>query len=187
MRFLLMLAALLSAAGCSSGCAHHPTPPPTDQDWLITECGGVWWSRVPVTLTVDPSAEQWRDLVVTAVDWWGPQLLRLVPNDAPTDTIIVAHPDMIGGAVTNLSVDMLTCEAANAVVVLPVVPDEWAARMVAHELGHVLGLDHDPDMPESVMYPTTAPGTYFATLADRERLRIRYQGHITTCEPLADD
>jgi hypothetical protein len=42
-----------------------------------------------------------------------------------------------------------------------------------HELGHILGLDHDPEHPDSLMYPYYSDGRQLTT-NDREALIKRY-------------
>lgn len=48
--------------------------------------------------------------------------------------------------------------------------------ILMHELGHALGLDHDPEIQASIMYPTTKGRTKSLTDKDVNRLRTTYGG-----------
>lgn len=64
------------------------------------------------------------------------------------------------------------CTLKRAVISLPGIPmdEETLRRVILHELGHALGLDHD-ESPDSVMYPYAHPGPYRITDDDLSRLR----------------
>ena len=58
-----------------------------------------------------------------------------------------------GGAVTQHKYERPTGEIKSATVTLPDDSGSKRMEMMVHELGHVLGLDHD-ERRESIMYPT---------------------------------
>ena len=54
-------------------------------------------------------------------------------------------------------------------------PSQVLHGIMLHELGHAMGLDHDEELPGTLMYPTVEPGTWYGfTTEDRDRLVWRY-------------
>jgi hypothetical protein len=155
-------------------------PPAVDNGFIAAECGGIRWDHLPVRLYVDENAEAWRALVQAAADWWGPQYFMLVNAIEHADVWVFVDGRMVDRAETRFNFDEISCGVQKMLVAFPL--GEPHVRMTAHELGHVLGLDHDT-IPESVMYPTTAPTIMHATAADRERLRIHYADIPLVCMP----
>lgn len=141
------------------------------------KCGGAHQPRLPIKLQLQDPSRQWDQITTAVVAWWGPNYFTLVGDDGSEspDVIIRTDATMINGAATKIIIDDKTCEALFTEVILPVTTDLTPERMLAHELGHVLGLAHDSSSG-SLMYPTTQVGmeSFVLTTGDRERLTDKY-------------
>lgn len=159
-------------------------------------------SDFPVTVVIDPGMnERQQTEVARAARWWNLKLgfnafkvIRPSPFDffvitllRPERVVAVTqvdedfindNPDVLGVTATDLFsstfsyVPMgLRWDEINVFYN----SDEWTVR---HEFGHALGLGHDDDNPESLMFPTRsgrAPG------ADVEQQDLEYVRSQLTC------
>jgi hypothetical protein len=70
--------------------------------------------------------------------------------------------------------DKATGELLSAKVTLPVIEgNDKRVKVVYHEAGHALGLDHD-EQRQSIMYPTLQDRPQELTTSDRDLLRRLY-------------
>lgn len=160
------------------------------------------WDRddLPLLLVVDPAAEHWAPDIYAAAKWWNKKLgftaflylgVKRPSLDMLTDgsIIIVTNfpwPDpsdpefgrLAGRSETGLLSHRETGRTLRSIVFMTqnkeVFDDRFiAVRMVRHELGHVLGLAHDP-FEDSLMFPITNETPYDVTDSDLEILRDLY-------------
>lgn len=162
---------------------------PVDNGLIAADkCGGAHWDpkRLPLKVFLDPSTSEWSGIMYEGLRWWGGSLFQvwdykpleeaIARGDADIsalipDMLITTDPYMFGQALTQLDIDLKTCEIKSAMIVMPELPMAPGFHMFIHELGHALGLDHDNDK-ESIMYPTVQ-GAHLPP-QDRERLREKY-------------
>lgn len=130
---------LLLLCGLLQACA-------TSTELLTTEngkCEGIDWSTSP--LAVITQDVKYADVLAKAMVFWYPCFA--VATSFPE--VFVFEWDKPDLALTTVPTTP-ECAPRMAFVALP---DDPPLRMVAHELGHVLGLAHDPEDPRSVMFP----------------------------------
>ena len=186
MRWLLviLLALLTTACGACASAAPPPAAPavPTVQppapppvQLLEEQCGGLAWGRgrTPIAVGLVPATEAagWAPAVEAAVDWWGDGLV-VNTSSATADVLIRLDPSQSSVAITWMVYNPTTCQILQAVIVLPATPGPAQVQIVAHEIGHMLGLAHDLDDEGSLMYPTYREAVLRPD--DRARLRALY-------------
>lgn len=164
---------VLASAGCASLNRG-------DMGWSAEKaCGGLWQPTLPMRVVIAPSVESagWGDAVRAAIEWWGPEFFVL-SDDSRGDFIVALDPSMHGMALTQSLFHPTTCEVKFVLVTLP---DEFAttpvpARVVAHELGHVLGLADDYDTDSVMNYRVTRQTPLECDLlsGDRDRIESKY-------------
>ncbi len=154
------------------------------------------WSRdrIPVTLLPTEEVEAFigRNATVAmkkAVTWWNTRLGFRVFNEIGD---ITAEGSVCGIGVadstaeedhehavafTRLTFDKDGAIESATVQWMPTASDETKAELIrafAHELGHVLGLDHDYNMPESVMHPKATADAFILSDKDKTLLTLGY-------------
>lgn len=181
----LVLPLLLLATACGA-CASTPLPAPTvvaaptpkpKPPVLLMEarCGGLAWlrGRTPIAVGLANAAEDagWAAALEAAVDWWGGYDAGYVVNtsSAAADVLVRHDPQQNMVAVTWLVFNTTTCQILQASITLPSTPGPAQVQIVAHEIGHMLGLAHDPNDEDSLMYPTY----HEAVLRPDDRARLR--------------
>jgi len=146
---------------------------------------------IPLFVTRDPSAMRWARPVADAVAWWNGQVPGLFLDGGELDrawatgaliSIVEAHilPEANGQlhekdaylcarrgdfcAITRQYIDLSD-----------LTPDVHAlrVRIVAHSIGHAIGLDHDHTL-ESVMFADSLRGGFLLPDATRALIKRRY-------------
>lgn len=149
-----------------------------DRGFLEVECGTPRWAphRFPLRVSLSPEAIEWSPALDGAIVRWNAEAARplfvATPTGARPDVIVALGYDDPGHGRTRLRWGA-GCVVGEATVTVPGAMRRERDRDVTalHELGHVLGLDHDLDAA-SVMYPAIVPGSHRAiSEGDLERVR----------------
>lgn len=78
-------------------------------------------------------------------------------------------------AVTYLVFDPITGDVKVALVKIRSTLMPWEfSRILIHEFGHVIGLAHDPDNLNSLMFPAALPSSWFFEAEDIKQIKERY-------------
>jgi len=184
---------LVLAFGCRPGTpvtVSVETPKsPQDAAWILTELGAELYQRsghLPIPVVVWPSAEDWAPFYAMAVRDWNAQVgskvflfLGVAPEPvppAPGLILVLIDDDKRDRADTLLQANTVTGEIFEVAIVMPAgrILNRVAYIMAMHELGHALGLAHDPEIPLSMMHPSIADLRMTLTDADIQRVRDRY-------------
>lgn len=152
-----------------------------------TTLGPKWpKSALPIFIVSDPSAAEWKTEIEAGIALWSDVSLGLLlcggemPASEATGPIVsisvVTSPANASSELHGVTRYEYTStgEILSAKVELPAeTPPYLRARVVAHELGHVLSLGHE-DSESSVMYRYAIRGPYSVSSADRSTLKQIY-------------
>ena len=201
LRIFLVFALILT--GCSSStCAISPRiSAPTDEGFIKASDGKEIHqdeNRMPILIVMYPDAEAWSDTMKEATEDWNMLLgFNAFTFVGVIDRPIEPSPGLVpvlidenkqNRADTFFGVDKKTGFMQVAAIVMPVgkYTRRIALLFAMHELGHVLGLDHDPDLHNSLMHPKLeGNGEMTAvTQEDIQRLRRYYAKSVAEAEEL---
>jgi len=171
----------------------HTTTPPIPAPKAEQEVGfikfrgrDVGWSKhaLPLWITIHPDLEPWRPLIEEEADAWnkriGVTIFRiatksLTVNDA--GSVIPFRPVWDQSPHTRLFFGKKAQILAGPVYLPHIerIRNYYVRqRVIAHELGHVLGLNHDTENPSSLMYPVALPIDWEVTKHDLLILKKKY-------------
>jgi len=187
----IIFTALISMLlGCAHANVQEVAPEPVEPSFMKSEATGapIRWKKdiFPIVLIVHPDLEPWWSEIYVAASFWNTTLQeRLFVFDLSTADVlfnmeninfIYLQPgDPRQFPHTIVSYDGATGQIGSAPIFLP--PNtsyRVRFRVVVHELGHAIGLDHDPDNEDSVMHPMAIFGPFEITPSDRAELKSWY-------------
>lgn len=190
-----LLAVAMLAIGCTTTPVAVPEPEPEPVTWQMVHSYPVRWSMdaAPILVIVDEDARIWHHHVQESAQAWNDQLgfdLWRVADEPTALAGALEHNDTgivpvltssIGKAHTRFAV-LPGGKIVGMAILLPDDPDlalyPSARFVVAHELGHAAGLEHDAS-PTSLMFPRMSiPPREAPTIehADLDALRAWYGG-----------
>lgn len=173
--------AVVFLLGFLFSCAAAPLVP--TERLLTSTDKPVWWDSFPLQLCADQATINdigWH--IEAAADWWhmktGEQLFRTDGGAHECDVWFSTDKDLIeryvdeGDAGSTIPIaDRETGRVdSTAVLVRPYLESEQLNRVVAHELGHVIGLGHS-ESTWSVMYFRAVRTPWEIELADVATVR----------------
>ena len=161
-----------------------------DEGLIEAPVGPLHWSKefIPLMVLLDPELEHWEELVNAACMRWNHAVDRYVflysgiIDDEDTRAFEGRSPGIIivrlGHEDENSHASLTFNPGSGEILAAPIRlrPEitKKSERVILHELGHVLGLAHDPQLPGSVMYPRAVDKPFEITDPDRELLREWY-------------
>lgn len=197
-----MVKRFLSVILVASSCAATPpeTPAvkqPHDVGFIRAPSGALIHQNakyLPLLVAIRPNATDWSPIIKAAIHEWNEMLgfpaffyLGVLKADIPPmDGVIPVGIDAAKQhrADTYFTAELQTGLMHRCYVEMPVgsYSTRAATLMAMHELGHVLGLDHDNDLPRSLMHPEMSSINIAVTDADIARLRLVYASTATSAE-----
>lgn len=180
---LLCLTGLLGVH-CTSDTPIHPSDP-----GLMTSVSNrpLYWQKkhLPLMVVLDDTLASWEADVKFGINVWnnvvdGPIFIfggvmdtfDLGNGGSGIIVTTTAGPGADPHAYLKWDEKTGILRAAPIRIPLNIYP-QYRLRVITHELGHVLGLDHDPEIPWSVMHPSVrgdGSGKWSVTNGDRETL-----------------
>lgn len=154
-----------------------------DYDGDCEDAQEINWGKLPIRLHIDPSYPDRGKTVLQAVRVWNGWL--------GTDVFFVTQNPVGADVVVRYQMGNLWDPAGMAEHVLRNGRPAFTVTMygayhnstviVAHELGHVMGLAHDPGRVRSVMHPSGEWYVPWLTKKDCRRLRQKYGLNPGSC------
>ncbi len=202
-----MLGRLLYAAVLLSACVHGPVLQPTPgEPTFIQACisplypTGVYridgkcdspveitW-ELPVRYDLEPGLTPGQEAAMLhALDTWNVWLGSevFVPAESGHPDVLLGvrpwpdHPDWRTAGVTRFTYEYYGMKWWTDVLLYG--QYSLSHETIMHELGHVLGLDHDPDDERSLMFPSVNGDPSTLTVADCLALARKYDLHPPEC------
>jgi len=159
---------------------------------LVTEPGliqrnghDIAWSQaaLPLWIEIKPEAEPWRALIESEILLWNRQIgfpilgiLEKPMEEVERGSIVQIHLtlDPNQDPHTKLWYGKEGQILLGMIFLTPVQNEFIQRRVIAHELGHLLGLAHDPELPKSLMYPVAKYDWWAVTPNDIGVLQKKY-------------
>jgi hypothetical protein len=132
----------------------------------------VRWPRaaVPVPVKLEPTVYS-EAIQREAIAYWSPWL-RATQDSAPIT--VVVEPERTTTAYARYRTDE-TCRLISVKVAMPPPARiKFHATVLGHELGHALGLAHDPHLRYSIMHPRIESAHQYPTDHDKWLLKALY-------------
>lgn len=196
-----LVALVLALTGCSGAQRVGPPKPPENGMWGIcydvvgypelhespdeeTSCDQpvrLLWPQLPVKAWIDPESIN----VTTALrafaaweDWLGRPVFVLVPEPEDADVAIWADADYLADCGISAAACAPHQQQLDGTIKAAIVFDPEYVRVdvLAHELGHTLGLAHDHNNRRSIMWPDTEGYLLHLSDYDTALLQALYQG-----------
>jgi hypothetical protein len=171
---VVVLVVLVVAAGCAGSAPDVPGPDESaaaDGSTPSVDPANPWGERTLTVAIRTPTGDDrdYRSLVQPALSYWNehaerhagyPVSFRLVEESSDADVVVAftdavdgcEDVDEVAGCAPHIT-DGSQIDRPEVAQVLTGLADESTVLVVKHELGHVLGLDHD-DEPQAVMSAT---------------------------------
>ena len=160
-----------------------------DPSFILTDNGKQVHRRgkAPFGVWVHASAREWDIATKEAVVLWNsllgaemfrymglfPELRAYERDEIP----ILGISDLpVGKAFTHMALHIETGEILVAVVTVPIRASFplYSITVIMHELGHAIGLAHDPKLPDSLMHPNLELPMLLPTDSDLQALKTIY-------------
>lgn len=129
---------------------------------IVQECGVVR-AELPMRMIVNSAEEGWKAAIFQGLATWNREKKAFIVTFRAEfepmqrgDIMIIVDPDQKGSAYTKFFTDQ-NCHIFAAIIVLPErIPESQRDRIITHEMGHTLGLNHNPN-PDDLMFPISFP------------------------------
>ena len=133
------------------------------------------WDALPLVVIADPAlAYPVQQSISVWNEWLGFEALRFAFNDTDPDIVItylgrVPDPNLAG-----LTMFQKTADGKMHSMIGITSLGRHSPTTYIHEIGHALGLAHDPENPRSIMHPSLS-GMYGGKLEIKDRAALRHR------------